>query len=313
MSAVPNTPPDPRRFKTIALVGRYQTAGVAQTLLEISQFLSQRGCDVVLESETAAAISRTDLRHGPPAELGQTADLAVVVGGDGTMLGIARELAPYDIPMVGINHGRLGFMTDIALSRWNDVLVDVLAGRYVSEERTMLNARVMRGDAVIFSALALNDVVVARGASGRMVELQVHVDGQYMYTQRADGLILATPTGSTAYALSSAGPILYPSIAGIVLVPVAPQALSNRPIVLPDHCTVSIRVSEARDSRVNCDMQTFTALETGDEIVVQRAPHRTEFLHPAGYSYFGTLRQKLNWHAIPMDWNSLPSLSEPTS
>ena len=295
------TDPPHRSFRTVALVGRYQTSGVAGTLAEIALFLQGRGLSVVLESGTAQAIGRTDLPNAPTAELGATADLAVVVGGDGTMLGVARELATSDLPLVGINHGRLGFMTDVPLTRWREALGQILEGRYQSECRMLLATRVMRGEDTVFSATALNDVVVARGALGRMVEVVVHVDGLYMYTQRADGLVVATPTGSTAYALSANGPILHPRLAGIVLAPVAPQSLSNRPIVLPEASRVSIRVSESRDALVNCDMQSFAELAAGDTIEVARMPSAIEFLHPPGWSYFATLRQKLNWHAMPAD------------
>jgi NAD+ kinase len=293
----------PRRFETIALVGRYQTSGVAGTLTEIALFLQSRGAKVMLEAGTAAAIGRSDLPQGTPAELGEAADLAVVVGGDGTMLGIARELACFGVPLVGIHHGRLGFITDVPLTHWREALAEILDGRYEAGERTLLAARVMRGDECVFSATALNDVVVARGGSGRLVEVVVHVDDLYMYTQRADGLIVATPTGSTAYSLSANGPILHPDVAGIVLAPIAPQALSNRPIVLPESSQISIRVSEVRDAMVHCDMQNFTALASGDRIVVERAPCRIELLHPPGWSYYATLRGKLNWHVLPVERN----------
>jgi NAD+ kinase len=290
-----------RPFRTVALVGRYQTAGVAGTLAEIALFLQARGLAVVLESGTAQAIGRTDLPDAPAAELGAGVDLAVVVGGDGTMLGVARELAAFDVPLVGINHGRLGFMTDVPLARWREALGQILDGRHQSVRRLMLAACVTRGGETIFSATALNDVVVARGARGRMVEVVVHVDGLYMYTQRADGLVVATPTGSTAYALSANGPILHPEVRGLVLCPVAAQSLSNRPIVLPEASEVSIRVSDARDALVNCDMQSYAALAVGDTIEVKRGASEIEFLHPPGWSYFATLRQKLNWHALPAD------------
>lgn len=296
------TPPAPdRRFGTIALVGRYQTPGVAGTLTEIALFLQGRGVTVVLEADTAQAIGRTDLPCATPAQIGETADLAIVVGGDGTMLGIARELAAYDIPLVGINHGRLGFITDVPLARWREALALILDGRHESGRRTLLAARVERDGRTLFSASALNDVVVARGASGRMVELIVHVDGLFMYTQRADGLIVATPTGSTAYSLSANGPILHPRLPGIVLAPVAPHSLSNRPIVLPDSSRITICLSESRDAMVTCDMQSFSQLTPGDEVVIERSPHTIEFLHPPGWSYFETLRAKLKWHALPTD------------
>jgi NAD+ kinase len=231
--------------------------------------------------------------------IGHEADLAIAIGGDGTMLGAARALAPHEVPLVGINHGRLGFITDIGLDSWRQALSSILEGHYASEERTLLTARVVRDQEVIWTELALNDVVVNRSSRTGMIELQVHVDDLYMYSQRADGLIVATPTGSTAYALSANGPILHPQIKGIVLVPVAPQSLSNRPIALPDDVTITIRVVEGREPRVAGDMQVFSDLQVGDDIIVQRAPFTTHFLHPPGYSYFATLRGKLNWHELP--------------
>jgi len=169
-----------------------------------------------------------------------------------------------------------------------------------AEDRTLLTARVVRDQEIVWSELALNDVVVNRSSRTGMIELQVHVDDQFMYSQRADGLIVATPTGSTAYALSANGPILHPEVQGIVMVPVAPQALSNRPIVLPDDVTITIRVVEGREPRVAGDMQVFNDLHVGDDIIVQRAPFRARFLHPPGYGFYATLRGKLNWHELPI-------------
>ena len=287
-------------FRTVALVGRYQSDGVAGTLAEIAAFLRERAVDVLVDVGTAEAIGRTDLEAATVDEIGQRADLAVAVGGDGTMLGLARHLAQYDVPLVGINHGRLGFVTDIPLEQWRDALGRILEGDYSSEERTQLTIRVLRGSQEIWNQVAMNDVTVSRSSRAGMIELQVHVDGIYMYNQRADGLIVATPTGSTAYALSANGPILHPRLAGLVLVPVAPQALSNRPIALPDDARIHITVVEGREPRVAGDMQVFSDLHVGDDIIVERAPHRARFLHPPGYSYFGTLRSKLNWHELPI-------------
>ena len=286
-------------FQTVALVGRFRSSGIEQTLDQIEVFLRSRGLDVVRPiTSTDNAGDVKSLARLPAHAI----DLAIVVGGDGTMLGIARELAPSGVPVIGINHGRLGFMTDIPLDRWTEALAAILDGHYEAEERTLLDTRVLRDpdSQVPFEARALNDVVVGRGLVGRMLELNVEVDGKFMYTQRADGLIIATPTGSTAYALSANGPILHPQLSGIVLVPVAPQALSNRPIVLPDTCMVTVRIGDETDARVNCDMQTFSDLHPGDRIVIQRSAHRIRFLHPSGYSYFATLRGKLAWQALPV-------------
>ncbi len=291
-------------FKKAALVGRYQSAGVAQSLLQIGDFLRGRGVSVYLDSDTARAIKRLDLPNAPVTELGEQVDLAIAVGGDGTMLGVARQLAAFGVPLLGINHGRLGFITDIQLGQWREALGAVLEGECTSEQRTLLTIRVMRKGVLVWEELALNDVVVSRSSRAGMIELQVEVDDMYMYNQRADGLIIATPTGSTAYALSANGPILHPRTAGLVLVPVAPQSLSNRPIVLPDDVSITIRVVEGREPRVSCDMQVFSELKTGDDIFVKRAPFAAQFLHPAGYGFYETLRNKLNWHNLPVTGHS---------
>jgi NAD+ kinase len=287
------------RFRTVALAGRYQTEGVAPAIAQIGEFLRSRDIEVLLEHGTADSIGRSQ-DAASTEDIGHRADLAIAVGGDGTMLGLARDLSPYEVPLVGINHGRLGFVTDIGLDDWREALATILDGHYHAEERTLLTARVVRDQEIVWSALAMNDVVVNRSSRAGMIELQVHVDDLYMYNQRADGLIVATPTGSTAYALSANGPILHPQVQGIVMVPVAPQALSNRPIVLPDDVTVTIRVVEGREPRVAGDMQVFSDLHVGDDIIVQRAPFRTRFLHPPDYTYYATLRGKLNWHELPI-------------
>lgn len=285
--------------KTIAIVGKYLAAGIAQSLSEIAEFLEAHGHTVVFESETAQNIALEGYDAVSPAQIGQYADIAIVVGGDGTMLGIARQLAPYNVPLIGINQGRLGFMTDISQDRMIPVLAEMLEGKVEAESRSLLEATVLRDGERIFHAQAFNDVVVSRGASSGMVELRVEVDGRFMYNQRSDGLIVATPTGSTAYALSAGGPILHPSLHGIVLVPIAPHALSNRPIVIPDSCEIVIQVVNGRDMSANFDMQSLTSLLHGDRIVIRRSAHQITFLHPEGWSYYDTLRQKLHWNEYP--------------
>ncbi|WP_395823377.1 NAD kinase [Collimonas sp.] len=285
--------------KTIAVVGKYFAAGIADSLTEIIGFLQSRGHHVVLEAETAQNVDMDSIPAMTPAQIGERADAAIIVGGDGTMLGIARQLAPYEVPLIGINQGRLGFITDISLERMLPVLADMLDGMVESERRSLLQAAVMRDDQQIFSALAFNDVVVSRGAASGMVELMVEVDGRFMYNQRSDGLIVATPTGSTAYALSAGGPLLHPSLGGMVLVPIAPHALSNRPIVIPDSSEIVIEIVNGRDVSVNFDMQSLASLQHGDRILVRRSEHTITFLHPAGWSYYDTLRQKLHWNEHP--------------
>ncbi|WP_321913114.1 MULTISPECIES: NAD kinase [unclassified Paraburkholderia] len=287
------------QFKTVALVGRSNTPGIAEPLMALAQTISKRGFEVVFEAQTAEEIGTQGYPALQPAEIGARADVAVVLGGDGTMLGIGRQLAPYRTPLIGINHGRLGFITDIAFSEMQEVVPQLLAGSFEREERSLLESRITRDGDPIYHALAFNDVVVNRSGFSGMAELRVNVDGRFMYNQRSDGLIVATPTGSTAYALSSQGPILHPQLQGIVLVPIAPHALSNRPIVLPDDSKVSIQIVAGRDVNVNFDMQSFTALELNDVIEVRRSRHTVPFLHPVGYSYFRTLRKKLHWNEHP--------------
>ena len=311
--------PAPATSLTIAIVGKYQAEGIAASLLEIAQIVAAAGHRVVVDRDTAHLCALKDYPALTNEEIGQEASAAIVVGGDGTMLGIARQLAPYNVPLIGINQGRLGFMTDIPLDAMVDVLNEMLAGRYEVEERTLLagvvhRARTDDDDASdspddadqVFTALALNDIVVSRGAVSGMVELMVEVDGRFMYSQRSDGLIVSTPTGSTAYALSANGPIMHPGLRGFLMVPIAPHSLSNRPIALPDSCRIDITVTGGRDVSANFDMQSFTALQLGDRISIERAPMTIRFLHPVGYSYFATLRQKLHWNEPPVALEGKP-------
>jgi NAD+ kinase len=289
----------PSTHKTIALVGKPNASGIAQSLADLSDFLSAAGHTVALDSDTARHIALEGTIVMTPEQIGQQADLAIVVGGDGTMLGLVRELAPYDVPLIGINQGRLGFMTDIPLDRMIPVLTEILAGKFVTERRTLLEGSVIRDGETIFRALAFNDVVVSRDAGSGMAELRVEVDGHFMYNQRSDGLIVSTPTGSTAYALAAGGPLLHPNLYGIVLVPIAPHALSNRPIVVPDRSEIMIEIMGGRYNSVNFDMQSFASLLHHDRILVKRSQQAITFLHPQGWNYYDTLREKLHWNEYP--------------
>lgn len=285
--------------KTIALVGKYSAEGISSDLWALAQFLIDAGHSVVFEQETANNLSFSDCKVMPPSEIGQHADVAIVLGGDGTMLGIARQLAPYKVPLIGINQGRLGFMTDIPIEQTYVALSEILAGNYQFDERTLLEGMVIRDGQQIYSGLAFNDIVVARSASSGMVELKVTVDDHFMYNQRSDGFIVSTPTGSTAYALSAGGPLLHPSLRGIVFVPIAPHDLSNRPIVVADSSKIMIEISNTRAASVNFDMQSFAELLVGDQIHIQRSEHVICFLHPKDWNYYHTLREKMHWHEYP--------------
>ena len=284
------------QFRHVALVGKYHAQGSRLAVESIAQFLNSQGCDVAIEKDTA---SNTGLAQYPVLDvnaIGAQCDLALVVGGDGTMLGIGRLLAKFGVPLIGINQGRLGFITDIAFDGYQNVLGPMLGGSFEEDRRWMMQAQVVRDGRSVFSANAMNDVVVNRGATSGMVELRVEVDGRFVANQRADGLIIASPTGSTAYALSAGGPLLHPSIGGWVLVPIAPHTLSNRPIVLSDIGEVAIEIVSGRDASANFDMQSLASLMIGDRIIVKRSDYQMRFLHPKGWSYFDTLRKKLHWN-----------------
>ena len=284
------------QFRHVALIGKFQAQGSRSALEHIAHFLGTKGCEVAIEKDTATNTGLTQFPTLDALAIGAQCDLALVVGGDGTMLGIGRRLAKFGIPLVGINQGRLGFITDIAFDNYQSVLEPMLRGEFEQERRWMMQAEVVRDSRCVFSATAMNDVVVNRGATAGMVELRVEVDGRFVANQRADGLIIASPTGSTAYALSAGGPLLHPSIAGWVLVPIAPHTLSNRPIVLPDAGEVAIEIVAGRDASANFDMQSMASLMHGDRITVRKSEHQMRFLHPKGWSYFDTLRRKLHWN-----------------
>jgi NAD+ kinase len=301
----------PKGFRHVAIVGKFQARGIAPVLEEIAHFLVGRGLDVSFERDTAQAMGATGVlgsgRIGAigepggfdaltPAELGARCDLAIVVGGDGTMLGFAREMSRHQVPLVGINAGRLGFITDIPMDRYKESLAPILGGDYEEEHRSMLEGGVWRDGECIFQGLSLNDVVVSRGATAGMVELRVDVDDDFVANLRADGLIVATPTGSTAYALSAGGPILHPALGGWVVVPIASHTLSNRPIVLPDAGEVRIGIVGGKDVSASFDMHNLASLIHGDQVRVRRSAHQVRFLHPRGWSYYATLRRKLLWY-----------------
>ena len=284
------------KFRHVALIGKYHAQGSRSALEGIAQYLGAQGCEVAIEEDTASNAGITTYPILNVAQIGAQCDLGLVVGGDGTMLGIGRLLAQFGVPLVGINQGRLGFITDIAFEAYQTMLAPILQGHYDEDPRWMMQAKVVRDGHCVFNATAMNDVVVNRGASAGMVELRVEVDGRFVANQRADGLIIASPTGSTAYSLSAGGPLLHPSIGGWILVPIAPHNLSNRPIVLSDKGEIAVEIVAGRDASANFDMQTLTSLLHGDRIIVRRSEHQVRFLHPVGWSYFDTLRKKLHWN-----------------
>jgi NAD+ kinase len=286
-------------FATIAVVGRQASPDIREPLKRLTDFLAARGHRVLLDAETARFVSLPDHPAVSMPEIGEQSQLAIVIGGDGTMLSAARRLAPYEVPLIGVNQGRLGFLTDISLADMETSLAAMLAGQYIEETRTLLDASLTRAAGGVERSLALNEVVVNRGALGGMIDCAVTIDGRFVYAMRADGLIVATPTGSTAYALSAQGPIVDPMIAAFLLIPVAPHALTYRPIAVRDSMVIEISLLRGREAGLHCDGQADFSMAEGDSVIVRRAEHRVRLLHPKDHDHFAMLRQKLHWSEAP--------------
>ena len=283
------------KFKRVALIGKYKSPEIKNPLLRLAAFLVDREVKVFLDNLTAANIGSGKYECLSLDEIGKSVDLAIVVGGDGTMLNIARTLAPYNTALVGVNQGRLGFLTDLSIESMQNSIELILKGDYVVEERMLLDAEVTRNFAREKKVLALNDVSVNKGADGGLIELEVLIDGAFVCFLRADGLIITTPTGSTAYALSAGGPILHPSLNCMGLVPVSAHTLSNRPIVLNKGALIEVKILKACDGRVNFDSHSHYNLKENDRISVRSASSPIRLLHPKGHNYYAMLRQKLHW------------------
>ena len=282
-------------FKTIALIGKYKSPEITEPLLELSRFLQGRGVRVLIDPLTAAHVVRNNLEVLPLEEAGKLADLAIVIGGDGTMLNIARTLAPFDVALVGVNQGRLGFLTDLSIDTMRETIGEMLDGKYVTESRMLLACEVIRGADQVLDVLAFNDASISKGADGGLIELEVRIDGQFLYVLRADGLIVATPTGSTAYALSAGGPILQPALSVFSLVPVCPHTLSNRPIVVNSDASIEVLINKGADAHVHLVSHSHCGLMAGDRIRIRRYERSIRLLHPAGHNYYHMLREKLHW------------------
>jgi NAD+ kinase len=269
------------RFGRVALIGKLRSPESEKALGGMRAFLERRGCKVLAEGETSA-------------------DLAVVVGGDGSMLAAARELVRHKVPLVGVNLGRVGFMTDIGHDDMESGIGAILDGNYTIEERTLLDAEIRRGEGTVLRTIALNEAVVGKGSQGRLIEFELWLDGEFVYTLRADGMIVCTPTGSTAYALSAQGPILHPAVPALALVPLNPHTLSARPVSVADRCMIEIRLARALDAQAYFDGVAHADLAEGDRLTLKRSADVLRFVHPPGYRYFATLREKLHWSEAPL-------------
>lgn len=289
------------QFNKIGLIGKSVDPGIDDAIAAISQHLQQKGIQVILDEKTASNISAQTLTRASRTTLGQECDLVIVVGGDGTMLSAARTLCDDDVPLVGVNLGRLGFLADVSPDEFREKIDEILSGHYEVEERFLLDATVMRQGEMIGTGTALNDVVVHKWLVAHMIETDTYINDHFVHTHRSDGIITATPTGSTAYALSGGGPIIQPGLDAIVIVPICPHTLSNRPIAVKSSSKVRIMLSESGryKGQVTCDGQFLHELEIGDEVLIERKEKRLQLLHPKGHDYYHILRAKLHWANIP--------------
>ncbi|KGE05147.1 NAD(+) kinase [Pseudohaliea rubra] len=284
------------QFHRVGLVGRSRQEGLQELLDELLDLLGERVGEVMLEDRLGAVATR-DCPLLTRDEIGERADLVIVLGGDGSLLSAARTMARFETPVLGINRGRLGFLTDISPDEVTELVPAVLDGRYEREERFLLDVNVEREGRIVARADALNDVVLNSGTSAQMIEFELSIDGEFVYRQRADGLIISTPTGSTAYSLSGGGPIMHPSLDAIVLVPMFPHTLSSRPIVVKGDSVIRLDVLERNRIHppVTCDGQVNMTARPGDAVVLRKKPHRLTLLHPLGHSFYASCRDKLRW------------------
>lgn len=284
-------------FSTVGIVGRSEQRGISDVLGQLLPLLAARDLEVLLEDNLQTLVNGHGCRIATRDEIGDAADLVIVVGGDGSLLSAARTLAKYDTPVLGVNRGRLGFLTDITPDEIEQQVPAVLAGEYVAEQRFLLDATLRRDGQVVGRADALNDVVVNSGTSAQMIELELTIDDAFVYRQRADGLIVSTPTGSTAYSLSGGGPIMHPGLDAVVLLPMFPHALSSRPIVVDGGSAIRIDILERNKIHppVTCDGQVNMTARPGDSVHITKKPHALTLLHPNGHSFYASCRDKLRW------------------
>ena len=284
------------QFRNIGVIGR-EGNGVVETLKRLLQFLQARELGVVLDEAVSELLPEHSFRVSSRRMIGEVCDLIIVVGGDGSLLGAARILARHNAPVLGVNRGRLGFLTDISPDEIETQVGAVLDGRYRLEQRFLLDVEVLRGGEPVGRGDALNDVVLNSGTSGHMMEFELFIDGEFVYRQRSDGLIIATPTGSTAYALSAGGPIMHPRLDAIAIVPMFPHTLSSSPIVIDGKSEIKMVVGQNNvvQPPVTCDGQVKITSQPGDVIYVRKKPHKLRLVHPLDHSFYASCRDKLGW------------------
>lgn len=286
-------------FKAIGIIGRLDSDKAVYSLRRLISYLESRQITLFVEEGTAKVLPETVHKVMSKKDLGRNCDLVIVVGGDGSMLWAAGALARYNVPLLGVNQGRLGFLTDITPDAIEELVGQVLEGKYLIETRFMLGMSVTRGSQIIGSGEALNDVVMHPGQFIRMIEFELYIDDQFVYSQRSDGLIISTPTGSTAYALSAGGPLVHPQMDAIVLVPMNPHTLSSRSIVVDGSSEIKLVVGEHNTARphITCDGHHHVVSEPGDEIQVHKHPWKLHLLHPLNHNFYETCRSKLGWQS----------------
>ena len=285
------------QFRNVGIIGRQGSTRVLETVRRLKRFLIDRHLHVILEDTIADVLPGHGLQTSSRKMLGEVCDLVIVVGGDGSMLGAARALARHKVPVLGINRGSLGFLTDIRPDELELKVAQVLEGQYLTENRFLLEAEVRRQGEAIGQGDALNDVVLHPGKSTRMIEFELYIDGQFVCSQKADGLIVATPTGSTAYALSAGGPIMHPKLDAIVVVPMYPHTLSSRPIVVDGNSELKVVVSADMTiyPQVSCDGQNHFTCAPGDTLHVAKKAQKLRLIHPLDQNYYEVCRTKLGW------------------
>lgn len=284
------------QIRNVGLMARPGSAQVVDTLQYLVSFLGHHDVNVVLEAEAAGLLKRAGVQEASVNMLGEICDLVIVVGGDGSLLRAARSLARFHKPVLGINRGRLGFLTDVSPEDIDEKVGAVLRGEFVTESRFLLECSLKSNGNTIDHGIALNDVVLHAGKTVHMVEFELFIDGHFVYRQRSDGLIISTPTGSTAYALSGGGPIMHPRLDAIVLVPMHPHTLSSRPIVVEGNSEIKMLVlSEDISPMVSCDGQSGESLRAGDWIYIRKYPHKLKLVHPPGHDFYEACRTKLGW------------------
>lgn len=285
------------QFRNIGIIRRMGSARVLETIRRLKRYLIGRHLHVILEDRIAEMLPGHNLQTSSRKLLGEVCDLVIVVGGDGSMLGAARALAHHNVPVLGINRGSLGFLTDILPEQLESQISEVLAGNYTVEQRFLLETEVRRNGVPIGQGDALNDVVLHPGKSTRMIEFELFIDGQFVYSLKADGLIIATPTGSTAYALSAGGPIMHPRLDALVIVPMYPHTLSSRPIVVDADSELKVVIAEDMTiyPLVSCDGQNHVTCAPGDTLHIQRKPQKLRLLHPLDHNFYTVCRDKLGW------------------